>query len=47
MDDLNDALDKAEGMLEWSQRIGSDEKHELGEIIKSLQKAKANFLNIM
>jgi hypothetical protein len=41
MNELDDALERTEGMLEWSQRIGSDETDELEIIISLLKKAKA------
>ena len=37
--DLKEVRDAVKGILDWSQRIGSDEIHELNEIIHFINKS--------
>jgi len=37
--DLKEIRDAVKGILDWSQRIGSDEIHELNEIIHFINKS--------
>ena len=37
--DLKEVRDAVKGILDWSQRIGSDEIHELNEIVRFINRS--------